>query len=355
MTADPAQMSRGRVDWEDGLGPRVPEPAGSLSAGVAALLTGRPVRSDLASEVEPADPYGRDLQLALYLCYEMHYRGLDGVPDEMEWDPHLITLRLAMEQRFLSALREDTAGGNNLDAEIKALVAEPVDGHGISYHLADQGTLWQLREYIALRSLYHLKEADPQAWVIPRLHGPAKAAIVTVEHDEYGGGRAERMHSHLFAEMMRELGLSASYGAYLENAPAPVLAEVNLMTLCGLRRRLRGASIGQFAVIELTSSPGSARLVRAAQRLGAGPATEHFYAEHVEADAVHEQLLRRGVLAPLVQTEPDLAADIVFGIQASGLLADRFADHVLTAWSQRQSALMAPLDDTGYRTCRDDG
>jgi hypothetical protein len=355
MMAGAMHLSGSNVDWEGGRGPSVPEPAGPLSAGVAALLNGRPVRSDLAGEVGSADPYGRDLQQALYLCYEMHYRGLEGVPDEMEWAPDVMALRLAMEEHFLAALREGVAGGDDLEAEISALVAEPIDGHGISYHLAGEGKLWQLREYIALRSLYHLKEADPQAWVIPRLHGPAKAAIVTVEHDEYGGGRAERMHSHLFADMMRELGLSPLHGAYLENASAAVLAEVNLMSLCGLRRRLRGASIGQFAVIELTSSPGSARLVRAAQRLGAGPATENFYAEHVEADAVHEQLLRHGVLAPLVEAEPHIAADIVFGIQASGLLAGRFADDVLTAWGRGESALTSPLDDAGYRTCRDDG
>jgi hypothetical protein len=273
----------------------------------------------------------------------------------MEWDLDLLAVRGAMEGRFLASLRADVPGGDDLAAEIDSLVAVPVNGRGISYHLEDSGSAWQFREYIAMRSLYHLKEADPQAWVIPRLHGAAKAAIVTVEHDEYGGGRAERMHSHLFADMMRELDLAPAYGEYLGNAPAAVLAEVNLMTLCGLRRALRGASIGQFAVIELTSSPGSARLVRAAQRLGVGPATEHFYAEHVEADAVHEQLLRHGVLAPLVASEPALAADIVFGIQASDLLASRFAEQVLQAWSDGESALRSPLDESSYRTCRDDG
>jgi hypothetical protein len=340
------------ADWEDGRAPAVPRPTGPLSATVVALLTGGVRKPDATIDVGRADPYGLDLQLALYLCYELHYRGLDGVPDEMEWDLDLIALRLAMEGRFLTALRSDVPGGDDLDAEVGALVAEPVEGQGISHHLVRDGRLWQLREYIALRSLYHLKEADPQAWVIPRLHGPAKAAIVTVEHDEYGGGRAERMHSHLFANMMRELDLSPSYGAYLDHAPATVLAEVNLMTLCGLRRGLRGASIGQFAVIELTSSPGSARLVRAAQRLGAGPATEHFYAEHVEADAVHEQLLRHGVLARLVQDEPAIAADIVFGIQASDLLAGRFADGVLGAWGRGESALRSPLDDAEADGCR---
>jgi hypothetical protein len=91
--------------------------------------------------------------------------------------------------------------------------------------------------------------------VIPRLRGRAKAALVAVEHDEYGGGRPERMHSRLFATMMTELGLDAGYGAYLDIVPAVTLAEVNLMSLCGLHRDLRGALVGQFAVVELTSSP----------------------------------------------------------------------------------------------------
>ena len=110
--------------------------------------------------------------------------------------------------------------------------------------------------------------------------------IDDLRHDEYGAGRADEMHSELFAAMMRELGLSSAYGDHLDRVSGSALAEVNLMSLCGLRRELRAAAVGQFAVIELTSSPGSARLVRAAQRLGCGPATEYFYAEHVEADAV---------------------------------------------------------------------
>jgi Iron-containing redox enzyme len=354
VSAETMASSRPAAEWESGRGPALPERVGPLSAAVASLLLGQPTDGAATVALSQADPYGLDLHLALYLCYELHYRGLDRIADEMEWNLDVIGLRVAMEEHFLQALRAEVPGGDDLDAEVSALVSEPAVGRGISYHLAADGSFWQLREYIALRSLYHLKEADPQAWVIPRLHGPAKAAIVSVEHDEYGGGRAERMHSHLFAEMMRELNLCPSYGAYLGSAPATVLAEVNLMSLCGLRRRLRGASIGQFAVIELTSSPGSARLVRAAQRLGVGPATERFYAEHVEADAVHEQVLRRGVLAPLVQDEPAIASDIVFGIQASGLLAARFADDVLQAWSRDESALRTPLDESSYLTCRDD-
>ena len=60
----------------------------------------------------------------------------------------------------------------------------------------------------AHRSIYHLKEADPHAWVIPRLRGRAKAALVAVEFDEYGAGRADRAHAQLFADLLQAADLS---------------------------------------------------------------------------------------------------------------------------------------------------
>jgi len=318
----------------------LPQPRGPLSAAVISALRRGP---EVLPPVDGADPYGDDLQLALYCLYEMHYRGFAGVPDDREWDPALVTIRVAAERLFLDALRAEVAPSDDVDAELEALLVEPVDGTGPSWYLAKEGERWQLREYVAHRSLYHLKEADPQAWVIARLDGPAKAALVTVEHDEYGAGDPDRMHARLFADMMRALDLDDGYGAYLDAAPAETLAEVNFMSLCGLRRALRGALVGQFATVELTSSPGSDRLVRAMRRLELPDAAIAFYAEHVEADAVHEQLVRRGVIAPLLATEPALAGDVVFGIRASGLLADRFGERLLRCWSTDRPSLLRPV------------
>ncbi|HEV7830496.1 MAG TPA: iron-containing redox enzyme family protein, partial [Pseudonocardiaceae bacterium] len=275
--------------------PRLPAPRGPLSTAVIDALRGQITAGTPQIgpwTIEQADPYGEDLQLALYCCYELHYRGFAHVDDALEWDPGLLTIRRQLEQSFLTALRAEVPGGTDVAAEVDSLLVEVLDASGVSHYLRRAGQLWQLREYVAHRSLYHLKEADPQAWVIPRLRGPAKAALVTVEYDEYGSGNPDRMHAGLFAEMMTELGLSPEYGAYLDAAPAATLTEVNFMSLCGLHRRLRGALIGQFATVELTSSPGADRLVRAMRRLGCDPAATEFYAEHIEADAVHEQLVR---------------------------------------------------------------
>jgi hypothetical protein len=227
---------------------------------------------------------------------------------------------------------------------IAALLVEPVDGSGPSHFLLHHGLREQLREYVAHRSLYHLKEADPQAWVIPRLDGQAKSSFVAVEHDEYGAGRGERLHARLFAEMMTALDLDAGYGRYLEVVPAVTLATVNAMSLFGLHRSLRGALVGQFASVEISSSPGAARLARAVKRLnGDDPAGWTFYDEHVEADAVHEQVVRHGVVAALLEAEPDLAGDVVFGIQVDALLEERLGRHLLSAWDAGQSSLREPL------------
>ncbi|MFB7176688.1 iron-containing redox enzyme family protein [Streptomyces sp. NPDC056257] len=326
-------------------GPRLAEGRGPLSEAVAeALRSGGPPAYATGSVLK-ADPWGEDLQLALYLLYELHYRGFDGVDDEREWDPDLLRLRGALETRFLHALRTELSDApRTVEEAFAPLLVEPVDLSGsLSHHLETEGELWQLREYAALRSLYHRKEADPHAWVIPRLTGRAKAAMVAIEYDEFGAGRADRIHAELFAALMTDLGLDPAYGHYLDRAPAPLLATVNLMSLLGLHRASRGALVGHFACVEVTSSPGSRRLARAMRRCGAGPAAEHFYAEHVEADAVHEQVVRHEVVAGLLADEPGLEADVAFGCAATVLLEDRLATHIREAWDQGRSALRSPL------------
>ena len=326
--------------------PPLPHTRGPVSAAVVAALRDEPpLRADPAD----ADPYGDDLQLALYCCYELHYRGFAGVPDDREWTPGLLALRREVERVFEAALRADVpAGGGTAKGvvrELDALLVEPVEGRGPSWHLCRDGALWQLREYAVHRSLYHLKEADPQAWVIARLDGAAKAALVSIEHDEYGAGDPDRMHARLFADMMDALGLSTAYGHYLDVVPAATLAEVNFMSLCGLHRRLRGALVGQFAAVKLTSSPGSDRLVRAMRRMRCPERAIAFYDEHVGADAVHEQVVRHGVIAPLLDGEPHLADDVLFGIRGSRFLRNRLADLLLDGWEHGRSTLRVPLPD----------
>jgi hypothetical protein len=322
----------------------LPEPRGPLSALILDALRLDPPPGELPlAEAERADPYGEDLTLALQVCYELHYRGFRGVHPDWEWQPDLLRLRAVLEGTFLAALRSDVDGGEDVEAVLDPLLVEWVPGDGVSHRLRDNGTVEQVREYFVHRSIYHLKEADPHAWVIPRLSGQAKASLVAVEFDEFGGGRAERMHAQLFADLLTAAGLDPGYLYYLDQVPAPAIAVVNLMSLFGLHRGLRGALVGHFTAAEITTAPSAYRMSQALRRLGAAEPCVRFYTEHIEADAVHEQVMRRDVIGDLLGREPELAADVVFGVQATEFLEHRLADHLLTAWDAGRTSLRQPL------------
>lgn len=317
--------------------PPMPEPRGPLSEALAAILCTVPSR---ARELPACtDVWCDDAQLALYIFYELHYRGFQGVADSREWDPDLLAMRAALERAFVDRLRDELGTVPGSAEQIGRLLA-PSDGEGSpSGYLRQEGRRWQIQEYLAARSLYHLKEADPQTWAIPRIHGDAQSVLVALQYDEYGGGRPERVHARLFADMMRAWNLDAAYGAQLDAAPWQAMAVVNLMSLFGLHRAHRGALLGQFARAEIGSPPSSRRLVEAFRRHDVPEAGYRFYSEHVEADAVHEQLVRHGVLEALLRAEPDLEEDVAFGLAASGFTEQALASQLLDSWTAGRSAL----------------
>jgi hypothetical protein len=137
---------------------------------------------------------------------------------------------------FLTSVRTDVGEigpDASAMAEMGALSVEPAEGQGPSYYLRDHGTWDRMREYLVHRSLYHLTEADPHAWVIPRLTGQAKASFVAIEFDEHGGGRGARVHQQLYADLMAAAGLDSRNLGYLQDVSAEALASVNLMSMFG--------------------------------------------------------------------------------------------------------------------------
>ena len=288
-----------------------------------------------------------DLQLALYLCYELHYRGFQGVDPRWEWHPDLLAFRSCLEDSFETGLTElvtfapGTPAGS-VESELWSLV-EDAGGPSLSGYVCERGTLEQVRELAVHRSAYQLKEADPHTWAIPRLVGGSKAAMVEIQADEYGGGVEAEMHASLFAVTMAELGLDSRYGAYLDWIPGPTLATVNLMSLFGLHRRLRGALVGHLAVFEMTSVGPMGRYDAALARLGIGSRGRRFYQVHVEADAHHQHVASSEMAGRLAQDEPELADDILFGARALMAVERRFTEHVLDCWQAGRPSLRAPL------------
>ncbi|MDQ4125452.1 MAG: iron-containing redox enzyme family protein [Actinomycetota bacterium] len=318
----------------------LPEPRGPLSAHVIEALDG-PVRRLEHNPAVTGDALaGDDFHLALYLCYEVHYADV-GDPG-WEWEPTLLELRRELEDAFEKELVTSLppAGGDgDLPARLIAL-ARSDEGRSLSRYVADDPTFDRMTELVIHRSAYHLKEADPHSWAIPRLTGAAKAALVEIQADEYGGGDPAVMHAALFAQTMRALGLDDTYGAYLSRLPGITLATVNLMSMFGLHRRWRAAAAGHLALFEMTSTEPNRRYGDALRALGFGSEATEFYDEHVEADAVHENIAAYDLAGSLARDEPDLAPDVELGARSLLYLEGQWGEHLMSAWDAGRSSLL---------------
>jgi hypothetical protein len=321
----------------------LPEPRGPLSAHVIDALRG-PVRR-LGDEPSIAGDAvaGDDFHLALYLCYELHYAAVGAADDGWEWEPALLGFRRRLEDAFekelLVALPASDRDGDDVPAKLLAL-ARSDEGRSLSRYVEESPSLERVREFLIHRSAYHLKEADPHSWAIPRLTGKAKAALLEIQSDEYGAGDPDAMHSTLFARTMRALGLDDSYGAYLPRLPGVTLAGVNLMSMFGLHRRWRGAAVGHLALFEMTSTEPNRRYGNALRALGFGTDATAFYDEHVEADAVHETIAAHDLAGSLARDEPELAGDIVLGAACLLCVERRWGEHLMSAWDAGRSSLL---------------
>lgn len=322
---------------------RLPGPRGPLSAAVIDALRRQDPRRLRGVEVPAAtDPLGDDdLQLALWVSYELHYQGFDDVPDTWEWQPELIALRGDAEQVLLDALRAEvtvTVDELPMGEQLQAMISAD-EGPPLSRFMQREASREQFTEFAIHRSVYQLKEADPHTWAIPRLSGRPKAALVEIQTGEYGDGAVAGMHSELYRDLLTELGLDAGYGAYVDTVPGITLAISNVISLFGLRRELRGAVLGHLAAYEMTSSEPCRRYARGLRRLGGTDRACAFYDVHVTADALHEQLAVHDLCGALAVAEPHLQQDILFGAASCLYVDNRFAGFVLSRWSEGRSSL----------------
>jgi hypothetical protein len=328
----------------------LPEPRGQVSESVLSALT-HAGSSGVAGIAEwivrsPSQSplHDEDRQLTLWVLNELHYDGFDDTDDDLEWEPELLGVRRALEteterwlrQRTASPVRRFMRSAEQVPERIFAMVAQD-DGPSPARYLRNRASREQALEWMIHRSVYTLKEADPHTWTIPRLRGSAKVALVELQYDEYGAGVPERQHARMFADSLRACGLDDRYGAYVDMAPAPTLAISNVVSMFGLHRRLRGAAMGHLAAFEATSSLPARDVAAGLTRVGLEDAAPYFD-EHVEADAVHEQMAARQICGVLADTR-DMTAEIAFGAAAC-LLVDAVAGaYVLQRWETGASSL----------------
>ena len=213
-----------------------------------------------------------DLQMALYLCYELHYMGIAGRGRGMGVGAVVLRFRAASRR----ASRRPAYAGR----------ARPIglcrrDGRGTAAARRDRSRAAALAlPQAQARSISSASRRPPLRLPAqggrpahlgdPRLTGRAKAALVEIQIRRV---RRRSSRAHALGAVRNTM---ARWGwtplrRLPRRVPGITLATVNLMSLFGLHRRLRGAIVGHLAVFEMTSSMPNRRYGDGLRRLGFGP------------------------------------------------------------------------------------
>jgi hypothetical protein len=73
--------------------------------------------------------------------------------------------------------------------------------------------------------------------------------------------------------------------------------------------------------------------------MGFGAPATDFYDEHVEADAVHENIAAWDLAHGLARIEPAIAGDVLKGARALLAVERLWAEHLIAAWQREASSL----------------
>ncbi|GAA2085308.1 iron-containing redox enzyme family protein [Aeromicrobium halocynthiae] len=309
---------------------KLPDARGPLGAAVLDHLRGH--RSLAEAGVRLQEAGAGDRALTLWTLHELYFRGFDDVDADMEWDPTVVGLRNELESDLESDLRRAFEAWDG-PMDLPGMIAAFEDRPGLSTFIRTSATAAQVREILAEKSVFHLKEADPHAFVQPRLDVAPKAALATIQFDELGAGRPDRLHAKLFADTLDAAGLDPTYGAYVARVATSTLTVSNVLTMFCLRRRLRFAAAGHLAAFEATSSLPCAAIVRGLRRLGFDERVVTYYDEHVEADAVHEALAWEELCVPMIDGDADREREVLFGAFACMEVEARNAADLLERWT----------------------
>jgi hypothetical protein len=315
-----------------------------FAAALVAAARELAARAFEAGEEDALDTAHRTLH---HLAAQSTWSPVDA-PRFNEHDLTLAAVRLALESAFEASLaahqvpgdmpEDPEAFGKWLeDLALQRDIGLPPSGMTGFYR--ERATLEQMKEVVAQRSLFFLKEPDPWAMVIPTLRGEAKAGLLDVLLDEYGWGRHDHMHSTVYENLMTALGLETGFDAYFDRAAWQFLAGLNYQWMVARHRRLCRRMYGYIYLVE-SDSPGSMREYLAAwERLGiTDENVTKFYDLHVTADEGHSKVALEEMILPVVRAEPAARADIARGVVEGRALHHAFSTHLATSFAAGQSS-----------------
>jgi hypothetical protein len=267
-----------------------------------------------------------DFHRALLVLYKQHVQIPPTGSQSYQFHPFpcriLRELEAPWEQEVLRRVRRDAALSlDDLPADPKefarwyqlAAFGHPLYEHDLYAFLASNATRAQLEWFLRMECAGEAAFDDLVALAQVGTRGEVKMEMASNYWDEMGRGRHQAVHTHLFHQLIDDLGIEAPDA---NDLPWEVLSGINLMIWSCIHRRNVFRAQGVLGAVELLAPQRCTRVVHGATRLGIRKKTVVYYGAHAIIDIGHAE----GWLAHVIEAQVREFPEARLGI-AEGLLA----------------------------------
>ena len=183
--------------------------------------------------------------------------------------------------------------------------------HDLYAFLASDATRAQLEWFLKMECAGEAAFDDLVALAQVGTRGEVKMEMASNFWDEMGRGRSQAVHTHLFHQLIHDLGIAAPDAGEL---PWEVLSGINLMIWSCIHRRNAFRAQGVLGAVELLAPQRCTRVVHGATRLGIRKKTVVYYGAHAIIDIGHAEGWLTHVIEAQVREFPNARLGIAEGL-----------------------------------------
>lgn len=207
----------------------------------------------------------------------------------------------------------------------------PAYGHPLyEKYLREQAGIDGLRTFILQETTIDTRFDDFLALVQVGTDEGIKLEIASNYWDEMGQGIQAKMHTAMFARILKKLDIEANGNGSLT---MEALACGNLSLMLSLRRQHFYKAIGYFAVTEYLAPQRFRDVITAWQRNNLDSGDAEYYEAHVMIDRAHADNWFTNVIKPALESDPEAVVEITRGAFYRLNTSQRYLDRLMTALS----------------------
>ena len=198
---------------------------------------------------------------------------------------------------------------------LKIVQTHPASSHPFySQFMRKEATRDDLRMWLAQESTLDQRFDDVLATLQIGTTGLVKMEVAKNFWDEMGNGEMDKVHTHLFGQLLDELDVTPSY---ISSNMLPVsLLTGNLSSCLVMHRHLFYEALGFFGVVEYLAPPRFTQVVSALKRNGVSEQGQAYHKLHIWIDRIHGASWFNDVVRSVVEENPEAAKAILRGALA---------------------------------------